>query len=386
MQKICVRCHKKLGFLDKMECKDGTFCFKCTENLNKKVRYNLEKYSTDEIIDRIEHPEKYEEENAPEVCFRCKAKLGIINRYECKDGLLCNVCIKKLTKKVQKNLKEYSVEQIADMIEHPEQYEEQYAQVRCVRCKAPLGFLDKSKCRDGVFCYDCIKGLHKKIRYNLELYSVEQITDMIESPEKYSEKDLVPQKFHFANRIVTFDPVNQEFFTETAGFFRSESVSYSSILSYEYKEDGKTKGTYGKMLGMAAVGGILFGGAGAIVGAMMKGKGEKHLVKRIEIVVNYQGEKEPEVFRMKVLDPVLHTDAVRSDSSEYRHLLESAQAVMQVLDRIIEDNHPEVSEQPINVQAPPLSAADEIRKFKELMDEGIITKEEFEVKKKELLG
>ena len=63
MQKICVRCHKRLGFLDKMECKDGTFCFKCTENLNKKVRYNLEKYSTDEIIDRIEHPEKYEEEN-----------------------------------------------------------------------------------------------------------------------------------------------------------------------------------------------------------------------------------------------------------------------------------------------------------------------------------
>lgn len=34
----------------------------------------------------------------------------------------------------------------------------------------------------------------------------------------------------------------------------------------------------------------------------------------------------------------------------------------------------------------PTSAADEIRKYKELLDEGIITAEEFEQKKKQLLG
>ena len=32
------------------------------------------------------------------------------------------------------------------------------------------------------------------------------------------------------------------------------------------------------------------------------------------------------------------------------------------------------------------STADEIRKFKELLDDGIITQEEFNVKKKQLLG
>ncbi|MCQ4637144.1 SHOCT domain-containing protein [Anaerovorax odorimutans] len=32
------------------------------------------------------------------------------------------------------------------------------------------------------------------------------------------------------------------------------------------------------------------------------------------------------------------------------------------------------------------SSADEIRKYKELMDDGIISQEEFEAKKKELLG
>ena len=34
----------------------------------------------------------------------------------------------------------------------------------------------------------------------------------------------------------------------------------------------------------------------------------------------------------------------------------------------------------------PASAADELRKFKELLDEGIITQEEFDQKKKQLLG
>lgn len=39
-------------------------------------------------------------------------------------------------------------------------------------------------------------------------------------------------------------------------------------------------------------------------------------------------------------------------------------------------------------QAPaaPVSAADELKKFKELLDSGVITQEEFDAKKKQLLG
>ena len=33
-----------------------------------------------------------------------------------------------------------------------------------------------------------------------------------------------------------------------------------------------------------------------------------------------------------------------------------------------------------------ISAADEIKKFKELLDSGVISQEEFDVKKKQLLG
>lgn len=89
---------------------------------------------------------------------------------------------------------------------------------------------------------------------------------------------------------------------------------------------------------------------------------------------------------MTVLDPVLHTEAVVSGSFEYKQLIENAQKAMRILDDIIEKNYPEAVVQEKNVQAQPLSVADEIRKFKELMDEGIITKDEFEMKKKDLLG
>ena len=89
---------------------------------------------------------------------------------------------------------------------------------------------------------------------------------------------------------------------------------------------------------------------------------------------------------MTVLDPVLHTEAVESGSFEYKQLIENAQKAMWILDEIIQKNYPETVVQEQSVQAQSLSAADEIRKFKGLMDEGIITKDEFEMKKKDLLG
>lgn len=59
--------------------------------------------------------------------------------------------------------------------------------------------------------------------------------------------------------------------------------------------------------------------------------------------------------------------------------IESEEAHKMILDRI---NHYRLTKN----QSNSLSPADELRKFKGLMDEGIITVEEFEAKKKQLLG
>lgn len=52
----------------------------------------------------------------------------------------------------------------------------------------------------------------------------------------------------------------------------------------------------------------------------------------------------------------------------------------------IERRKVEIKNQPASASSPALSAADEILKFKNLLDSGVITQEEFESKKKELLG
>ncbi len=61
---------------------------------------------------------------------------------------------------------------------------------------------------------------------------------------------------------------------------------------------------------------------------------------------------------------------------------EIASQIQQKIDEIKDSLH---NNKTGSVDKPSLSGADEIRKFKQLMDEGIITQEEFEMKKKQLL-
>lgn len=53
---------------------------------------------------------------------------------------------------------------------------------------------------------------------------------------------------------------------------------------------------------------------------------------------------------------------------------------------LIPDKNAPVQPVPPPRKAPPVGAADEIGKFKALLDSGVITQEEFDQKKKQLLG
>ena len=70
------------------------------------------------------------------------------------------------------------------------------------------------------------------------------------------------------------------------------------------------------------------------------------------------------------------------DSFTYKSIYKSAQEILSTLQLIC--NSPKVPEENSNVH--PKSNADEILKFKNLLDQGIITQEEFDLKKKQLLG
>lgn len=146
--------------------------------------------------------------------------------------------------------------------------------------------------------------------------------------------------------------------------------SFDDIINYELLEDGAcvTKGG----LGSAAVGGFLFGGVGAIVGGGL-GRKQHDLVQKMGIRIS---TKVPLMSHIEI--PILTTETKRSGML-YSSCKETALKILSLLDQIM-------SQQGQQEPSSAVSSADELLKFKKLLDEGIITQEEFEAKKRQLLG
>lgn len=144
--------------------------------------------------------------------------------------------------------------------------------------------------------------------------------------------------------------------------------SYDQIVSFEILENGESVASGG--VGRAALGGILFGGVGAVVGASTRSY--KSVCEELKIKITVKDYKEPAFYI-----PFIISETNKS-TSEYKSKMKMAQNTLSKLQLIINAAHQE--------PAKSSSKFEEIRKYKDLLDEGIITQEEFENKKKELLG
>lgn len=137
-------------------------------------------------------------------------------------------------------------------------------------------------------------------------------------------------------------------------------------------EDGETVSQGG--LGRALAGGALFGGAGAVVGGVTGKKKSKGVCTSLRVKVTLKD----------INNPVAYVDFItfraKKDGFSYKDLYNQAQVCLSVFQLICDSQELTESNNTLG------SNADEIRKFKELFDEGIITLEEYDAKKKELLG
>lgn len=122
---------------------------------------------------------------------------------------------------------------------------------------------------------------------------------------------------------------------------------YTDLVSYEYLEDGGTVVSGG--IGNAIVGGALFGGVGAVVGAATGKKKQSEFVNSMKIRLTVNSMKNPTEFID--MNPV--RIRMKRSSGQYR-----------------KNSDP----------------ADEILKYKRLLDAGAITQEEYEAKKSSCLG
>ncbi|HIT41926.1 MAG TPA: SHOCT domain-containing protein [Candidatus Caccovicinus merdipullorum] len=148
--------------------------------------------------------------------------------------------------------------------------------------------------------------------------------------------------------------------------------SFDDLVSYEVIENGDTVSKGG--LGSAIVGGALFGGVGAVVGGITGGKKSKSIIKDLRIKFITQNPIYPEVYINIIIN-----GNVKSGSMMYSVYYGFLQKILTELTLI-------QNEQKKECRLENTSEVDEILKFKKLLDGGIITQEEFEAKKKQILG
>lgn len=159
--------------------------------------------------------------------------------------------------------------------------------------------------------------------------------------------------------------------------------SFDELRSFELLEDDSQ--VVGGGVGMALVGGAFFGVGGAIAGAMTGGKKTKKTVENLVLKINLNDMDFPCVMITYL------NKSTKVSSNAYRDALSSAQETISCLKLILEQVSPEKPDQTVAVNVTqatvsPIDPVEEIKKHKELLDMGIITQEEFDQKKRELLG
>lgn len=212
-------------------------------------------------------------------------------------------------------------------------------------------------------------------------FTVEEIKERIELVNNTKEElELEVNNFVVAKKIgnfVAFDEAQQKWAMLNSWSGKIiNTFNYSDIVDFELLEDGESIATGG--LGRALVGGALFGGVGAIVGGVTGKRKSKDVCSslRLKVTIN------------DMINPVVYINFIeaktKKDGFTYKTIEGAAQECLSVFQLICDKQNPPVNYEGENNIA--VSAADEIKKFKGLLDDGILTQEEFDAKKKELLG
>jgi len=153
--------------------------------------------------------------------------------------------------------------------------------------------------------------------------------------------------------------------------------TFDELYDYELMEDDSqvTKGG----LGMAVAGGVLFGGAGAIAGGLTGKKKAKKEVESLVLKINLNDIEFP-----CVMIPYI-TKSTKTKSNAYIDAFNTAQETISCLDIVLRMEEA-AKANAASSPAPAADPAEQIMKLKELLDMGALTQEEFDLKKKEILG
>ena len=172
------------------------------------------------------------------------------------------------------------------------------------------------------------------------------------------------------------------FYNSTDNFIKI--LPYDSLLDFEIVENGKT--IIQGRAGSALIGGTLFGGIGAIVGAS-RSKTINTNCTNLSIKLNINDIDHP------LIVFALLNKMVEKTSTEYKNAYQKAlefEAILKIILTNGKSSQPVkaviVSDKSKNLDKHTISDKEKLQELKEILDDGLITQEDFEQKKKQILG
>ncbi|APX73158.1 SHOCT domain-containing protein [Companilactobacillus allii] len=153
---------------------------------------------------------------------------------------------------------------------------------------------------------------------------------------------------------------------------------FENLNTYELLENESSISSGGLGIGRAIVGGALVGSVGAVIGGTTKRRKNTNIVESLKIFISFKGIRE-----ISTTLPFI-TKKQKKDK-KYEKQLVSAKETLAGLDYISNFMNNQIqSNQQVNTTQS--NSADEIRQYMELLNDGIITPQEFEYKKNEILN
>lgn len=167
-----------------------------------------------------------------------------------------------------------------------------------------------------------------------------------------------------------------------------QTLALDKIQCWDIEGNITEKTTYPSIMGKAATGYIFGGLAGAAVGAALA---PAQVEKEDRRKLVFYARTDSDILVREVIDTGANGGFNRNcrlienllPNKKYRYEMfaDSAKEATPM-----QNSTPTVTSAPTQTSVQTVSSADELRKFKYLLDAGIITQEEFDAKKKQLLG
>lgn len=259
----------------------------------------------------------------------------------------------------------------------------------CSWCGKKSGlFGAKYNYKGGYLCYECAKKFfltksvvtNDSIAKNLKNMTKEECDRYLEQVHDLRMRiDNFSPTYRLKARV-QFDDDTETLMLEEEDWTKTQFIKYNQIVDFELLENGGSLAKGG--VGRAVVGGMLFGSTGAIVGSTTRK--QKKLCESLCIKLTLKDFEEPSYYINFIKKPV------DVGSEYYKDVVKKAQDMMSKLQLITSSMSAPVQEDTgksmggsAETNADPIA---EIRGYKALYDEGILTEEEFQQKKKQILG